>query len=439
MEKKSDAIKFDYRPVIVALCFLTVFTSLGLCSSGRSLYLTAITDALDLPRGAFSVNNTFRYVSTSVVNLFFGPLVSRFGTKKMICAGFVLLIAFALINSVATSLVAFYIGGICLGVGLAWTGTSMMSAVVNNWCTKNKSTIMGMVLAGNGIGGAVAVQILSPIIFEEGNPFGYRTSYRLVAIALAAVLVLLLIFYRNPPRQPGESDLPKKKKVRGEGWVGMDYSTAIRKPYFYLALLSTFLTGMVLQGLDGIATPHMYDVGMDVEYVAILVSLGGVLLTCTKILMGFLYDHCGIRLPMNLALVCAFLSITLLVFVDNTVLGNIFAFIRTIIGSFATPLETVLIPIFVAEFFGNKSFDRLVGLFVSASTAGFAVGSPFGNVCFDIFGNYRLAFLIFGVLMVIVAVLLWIVLRQSTKDRKAILEALALDSAEAAPDGEPAP
>ena len=131
--------KFNYSWVIIGLCFLIVSTSLGLCSSGRTLYLTAITNALGLSRGAFSLNNTFRFITTTILNLFFGPLVNRFGTKKLICAGFLFLIAFALINSVATSLWAFYIAGIFLGIGLAWTSTSMMSTVASRWCTRNKS------------------------------------------------------------------------------------------------------------------------------------------------------------------------------------------------------------------------------------------------------------------------------------------------------------
>ena len=78
----------------------------------------------------------------------------------------------------------------------------------------------------------------------------------------------------------------------------------------------------------------------------------------------------------------------------------------------------------MTEFFGNKAFDKLVGIFVSVSAAGFAVGSPFGNVCYDIFGDYKIAFLIFGALMAIVAILLQVVLKASNKNKKAIFEAL---------------
>ena len=424
--KKLEGRRFDYSWVIIGLCFLTVFTSLGLCSSGRTLYLTAITEALDIPRGAFSLNNTFRFLTTTVVNLFFGTLVKRFGTKKLICAGFVCLIGFALINSAATTLPAFYAGGVLLGVGLSWTSTTMVSTVINKWCKRNRATVTGAVLAANGIGGAIAVQILSPIIFEEGNPFGYRTSYRLVSVILAAVLVLLLIFYREPPKTDAEEPVnPKKKKIRGTGWVGMEYREAIRKPYFYVTLLCMFLTGMVLQGLGGIAVPHMYDIGMDVDFVALIASMGGLVLTCTKFLTGYFYDKFGIKVSMNIALISAFVSMAILAFLENTPLGRTMAVIRTLIGGFATPLETVMLPIFAAEYFGNKPFDKLIGIFVSVSAAGFAVGAPFGNLCYDVFGDYKPAFITFALLMAVVAVALQFVLKAAHRDKKRILDALS--------------
>ncbi len=425
MEKLKEIWKKrDYSWVVLGLCFLMVFTSLGLCSSGRTMYLTAITDALKLPRGAFSLNNTFRFVTSAVMNLFFGKLVSRFGTKKLICAGFLCLIAFAVINSVATSLFWFYVAGVLLGMGLAWTTTTMVSAVINFWCKENKATFTGAILAANGIGGAIAVQILSPIIFREGDPFGYRTSYHIVSVVLAVVLVLFLFFYRNPPRGQKEEYVKKKKKVRGAGWVGMEFEEVVRKPYFYISLFCVFLTGMALQGLGGIAVPYMYDVGMSVEFVAFIASFGGIILTCTKFLTGYFYDHLGMRIAMNICLLAALFSVLTLVFLENNLMGKILSVLRAIIGSFGTPLDTVMLPIFAAEYFGNKAFDRTVGIFVAVSQVGFAVGSPFGNLLYDFFGNYRLAFLLFSVMMVLVVITQQFVLSAANRDRKRILEAL---------------
>ena len=283
--------KLNYSWVMIVLCFLIVCVTLGLCSSGRTMYLTAITDALGFKRSAFSLNDTFRFVTTTIVSLFFGPLVNKFGPKKLVCAGFICLISFALINSFATQLWMFYAGGVLLGVGLAWTTTTMMSAVVNIWTKEeHKGKVTGAILSANGLGGAIAVQILTPIIFEEGNPFGYRNSYTLVAIVLAIVLALVIIFFRDKPKGAENVKIEKKqKKVRGRGWVGMEYKDILRKPYFYLACVCIAFTGMGLQGLGGITIPHMYDVGLDKQLVATISSTSSIICMFTKFLTGFMY------------------------------------------------------------------------------------------------------------------------------------------------------
>lgn len=421
---KENTKKFNvnYSWVIFGLSFLMVATSLGLCSSGRNLYLKAITDALNIPRSAFSVTNTLRYFTTTAVNLFFGKLVYRFGTKKLICAGFICLICFALINSFATNLFVFYLGSLFLGIGISWTGTTMASAIVNRWCKSNKGTLTGAILAANGIGGAIAVQIISPIIFQEGNPFGYRTSYRMVSIILAIMLLLIILLYREKPKDGNitESIPSKKRKARGTGWVGMDYATAIKKPYFYLAILCMFFTGMALQGLGGISFPHMYDVGINVAFVATISSVSSILLTFSKFSTGFMYDKLGMRISMNICFFCAFISIAGLILITNTPLGHIIAFIRGIFSSFALPLETVMLPLFAMELFGNKDYEKFVGIFASASTAGFAIGSPFGNICYDLLGNYNLAFYVFGAMLIFITVSMQYVLSAANQNRKAI-------------------
>ena len=423
--------KLDYSWIIVGICFLAVCTSMGFCSSGRTMYLTAITDALDIKRGAFSLNDTFRYVTTTILNIFFGTLINKFGSKKLMCAGFVCLIAFALINSVATSLFMFYFASILLGIGLGWTGTTMMSTIVNVWCKKNRGAITGAILAANGLGGAVAAQILSPIIFEEGNPFGYRNSYRLVALILTVMLVLILVFFKERPKGEEKTLITKKtKKARGTGWIGMEYRDVVRKPYFYVALVCMAFTGMSLQGLGGIATPHMYDLGLDKAYVATLMTISSLSLMGAKFLVGFLYDKLGIRIVMNICLFCSFLSVIGLVVISNTPLGQAIALIRIFFAAIAMPLETVMLSLFATDMFGNKSFVKVVGMFSAASTAGFALGSPFANLCFDIFQNYNLAFVVFAALMIFVTVAMQFVLHCANRDRK-IIEAAAAEQIEA--------
>ena len=73
MQEKVEAIKmpiekkkFDYKWVILILCVLMNFVCLGFCSGNKSMYLMAITDALDIPRSLFSLSESSRYIGNVV-------------------------------------------------------------------------------------------------------------------------------------------------------------------------------------------------------------------------------------------------------------------------------------------------------------------------------------------------------------------------------------
>ena len=284
----------------------------------------------------YSFTMTIRYATTTLFNIFFGFLVNKFGTKKLMSAGFLSLISFAVINSLATRLVHFYIASIFLGMGLSWTTTTMVSVVINNWVTKNKATITGAVLAANGLGGALASQIVSPIIFS-GEPYGYRNAYRLVAIILSVVFLLILIFFRDTPKGVERKPVPlhKKRKIRGSGWVGMEFSEVKKKPYFYLAIICMLFTGMTLNGLGEITSLHMYDLEIDKAFIANLATLSSLCLMSSKFINGFIYDRIGIKKTMNICYACAFIALICITMIANTTTGKVFATVRIFFASIA--------------------------------------------------------------------------------------------------------
>ena len=144
--------------MIIAASFLMVFTCLGFCSSTKSFFIGPITENLGVERSIYSINDSLRFITVAIVNLFFGTLVTKFGPRKLIAAGFLSLISSMLCYALATNVLLLYLGGILLGIGLSWTTTTMVGCVINIWSKNNKGTIMGAVLAANGVGGEILVR-----------------------------------------------------------------------------------------------------------------------------------------------------------------------------------------------------------------------------------------------------------------------------------------
>lgn len=417
--EENQKKRLEYKWVIIALCFLMVLITLGFCSSNRSLYLTAMTEALGVKRSAFSVGDSIRYITTSIVNIFFGSLVARFGTKKLICAGISCLIISSLLYSYGTGLLPIYLAGAFLGMGFSWTTTTMVGSVVNKWCAESKGTIMGLILSSNGIGAAVAAQILSPIIYEEGNAFGYRNAYLLVTFILAALLVIMLLFYKDKPKENGEASIDNsKKKKNSAAWIGTDFSEAKKKTYFYGTAVCIFFTGLILQGITGIAAAHMKDVGMDASHIATVLSVSSLALTAFKFLTGVIYDKFGLRVAVTICDGAAVAAMLILANLTNSAGSMMLAIAYGVLASMALPLETIMLPNFAMDLFGVKSFDKILGIFVSVNTAGYAVGVPLMNISYDLWGTYKGMLIVLAVVMGIIALISQFVITAAHKERK---------------------
>jgi len=410
---------FDYQWVIVFLCVLMFGTSMGFVSNGNTgFYLPAITEALDFSRSAFSITSTIRFATTTGINLFFGLLIRRFGTKKLICSGYFFLMLFCVTNALAETLPAFYVGSIFLGVGLSFTGTAMAGSVVSKWCKGNRGTIMGIITATNGIAGALATQILVPIIHQKGTVFGYRQSYWLVVLILLLALIITLFLFRETPPSPSHPTLAnQKKKRRGQEWSGIKFEEIKKLPFFYLTLLCLFLSGIMLNGLTNVSTVHMLDVGLHEDYVAILVSISSLLVTGTKFLSGVAYDRFGLKTTLKTCNIAAAVSMFLLAFVSNNNWGKLIAVAYYLIHTLATPLTSIMISILATDLFGDISYDEVSGLFVSVSTAGFALGAPVMNLVYDFWGTYQPALLVCGLLMIIVTIMFQYIISAAHKKR----------------------
>ena len=427
--------RLDYKWVVIALCFMMVLVALGFCSSPRSLMIEPISKALGIERSVYSITDSCRYITTAVINVFFGFLVARFGPKKLILGGFTSLIISALLFSFAEHILIVYLAGVFLGIGLSWTTTTMVGYVVTRWCAENKGTIMGAVLASNGIGGAIAIQIVSPMIAESAE--GYRNAYLFIACVLAVVAVLILIFFKNAPKGAAAPDASlHKKKKRGRDWVGISFSDAVKKKYFWGILFCIFCTGFILQGVNGVTAAHYKDVGIDPAMVSYILSFHSLVLACSKFLTGFSYDRIGLRATVSICMATALVSSTCLILIDSSPGGIALAFFNSTISCFALPLETIVLPIYANDLFGSKSFDKVLGIFVSVNTAGYALGAPALNLCYDTTGNYKVGFAISLGVMAIVMLVFQLVLTAARREQRRML---AQPSAESAPASEETP
>ena len=397
--KTATEKRLDYKWVVAGLCFLVMFMGLGFCSSAKNAYFQPIVEALGFSRGAFGISDTFRYATTSIVTLFFYRLIERFGTKKMICAGIVCYTLSALINAVSNTLVGFYIGGIFLGIAVAFAGSTIVSVIINKWFTNHKGTVLGIILAANAAGSATAIALLEPMIYSGG--VGYKNAYFATAMAVVSVLVIVALFYKDKESNAVSDNLNEKQQKDVE-WNGFAYESLARKPAFYAVIICMAI--YALSSVSSISTPHFKDIGFSGEFIALNACVGSIVLMISKILVGIIYDRFGIKTSVNICLFTALAAKLILFFVTPQM--PILAISHTVLMSIATPFETVMIPIIVLDLFGQRSFNKVLAVTTSLFTVGHALNAPLLNMPYDFMNNYVISFITSTAAAVVIIVVL---------------------------------
>ena len=413
--------RLDYKWVVLVVCFLMEFICLGFCSSNVGLYTIPVTDALNIDRLTYSYWSSIRYVVQVVVALYFGTLVNRFGIKKMVFAGLGALIGATVLRIFGDKVIHFYLAGALHGVGIVFVGSTMAGAIVRRWFKEDIGKYTGIVMSANGIGGAVAAQVISPII-NNGETFGYRKAYMLSAVITLAISIFILIFLRdNPSNDPIVNNKQKKAPKKSALWVGIEYSVIKKKTYFYITALLVFLTGISLQSIGSITIVYMTDLGMPSGFIATTATVASLVLTFSKMLVGATYDKWGLRVALLTCQLSALLTFILKGALTNTTIGLVFAMTATVLSSIALPLETVMIPLMTNDLFGSASYNKVLGIFMAMNSLGLCLGSPLGELFRTLTGNYRFCFWFFSFVLIAVIIGFQFILHIANKQKEAIL------------------
>ena len=395
MTKNKVILQKAYPWIIVAAGFLMVMVGLGFGSFSRSTYLKVVTEQMGLDRGGFAMSDTIRNLVTAFLSIYFGKFLFKFDARKMIAGGFAALTASFVCNAIAKGYLEFYIGGVFLGIGLAWTTTTIVGVLVERWFSGNTGFIMGLILAANGVGGFISEKVVNRIIYgmdlsrpvSEGR---WREAYWFVAILFAIVGVIVVLLIRNKPEDLGIEKTrlaeKKKKEKRVETWEGFALKQLVRKPYFYMAFLSVFFNGIILQAVVSLAKPLMQDVGIGMNVIDTGYSMYAFILLASKILTGVFYDKWGLKTTYSICSLGILIAVILLLFQspDRIYLTFVYLFV----APFGLPLETVMIPLLAKGLFGTKDFTKIMGYFFAVNTLGMAVGTSASNLVYDLIQSY---------------------------------------------------
>ena len=390
----------EYKWVILILAFLMVFFCCGVCMGNKGLYFAAITEAMGFKRSVYSLSGSISLIPAAIANLYFGALIYRFGPKAMITGGILVSCVGFWLYSVSETIWGFFLAGIIVSIGTTFLGTSMASALIKRWFSDNVGKFTGIVLAANGFGSALTAQIISPVLNDPGDPYGFRKVYLMFVPLLLILGVIFLVFIKNQPENaPGILPPTVKKRAKAT----REATAASLKPdwVFCFICAAIFLFFMLLQSVYGTYAVYMKDAGLAAGQIATVASILTLCLAAAKMFVGVLFDRWGLFPVLAMCAVAFIIAICILLylpFAPSALLAILFA----VLIALSMPLETVCIALIVSEFSARESFEKRLGIVSAVGSIGSAAGTPLLNLCYDLSGSYTLVLVIWAVLMLLV-------------------------------------
>lgn len=132
-------------------------------------------------------------LATAVGSPVFGRMIDRYGVKKIIIAGLILLVAgFYLLSVTGTVKGIYYLSGVLVGLGLSvLAGSSLRYIVLNNTSAEDRATSQGMLTIFSSIGQITGTAVIGMLIASMTTGV-FETVFKGVAALLVCMLVLSL-------------------------------------------------------------------------------------------------------------------------------------------------------------------------------------------------------------------------------------------------------
>jgi predicted MFS family arabinose efflux permease len=304
------------------------------------------------------------YIGPSLVSLPAGTLADRWGVKRMLVLGQLVIAAGLLAASVATTYTAFTLLLVAAGFGYGMLNPTSTKAVMGWAPTAHRATLVGLKQVGLPLGGMLGAALLPALALG----LGWRAALVVSAMLVCLGALASLIVYRDapasglPPAAPDGRGTIASVLTSRELWL-LSVATAV-----FAAMQTIWMAYLVLylQGAVGLTL-------LGASRLLALAQLGGM---GGRVLFGMLSDRLFAgrrRLPLVLAGVG---STACTIAIASTGAGastaglSLLAFLFGVVGIGWNGVQHT----WMAELAGPRAAGTAVGLGLAVSSAGVTLG-----------------------------------------------------------------
>lgn len=398
---KDENGKLYYGWIIVIMAgLITGIVYNGIVSTTGVMMLPVLTEMQFNP-ASFSLYLTIMSV-TGILTLL---VIQRFFTKEnikkvMLIAGIAGVISFIGFG-MANNLTMFYIFAIPQGFCFTAMTMTPCELLVSNWFgAKAKGRAMSLFLTAMTLVFVVELNVLQRVV----TAYGWRAGYYMLGAGIVLAIICTALIKWSPEdrgiKRMGDLSEEELAAMQMQSTLasGIMFKDAVKKPIFWLVLLSTTLAVIASSSVLQHGIPTMIYGGMTPEKATGITSLLSTVMIFTGPIVGVIMDKAPLKVAafgsaMCFAMACVGLSL----FSVSPSVALVVFFCFYIFGVASI---NIISPVIMSFLFGEKDMHKLLSWLNMFIAIGGAMGAVGVSALLVKFGTYQIPWLIMaGVLL----------------------------------------
>lgn len=337
-----------------------------------------------------------------------GMMLDRWGPRVTYGIGLATMIGAMWAASTTTALwhIYLFIGGFC-GLAASALGMVPAAALIGRWFDRNMSLAIAIAYAGFGSG----ILVIVPLAQAGIDTYGWRDTYRLIALALIGMTPLLLLPWRRiaegQGRKPAVDPMAEEPAVavsRNKGWR---IATALRTREFWLLVQVFFFTACGVYSVVVQTVAYLVDQGYPPIEAALTFGASGMLSIFGVVFSGWLCARYGNRFAATLSFAGTFVGVAALL-AFSVFASSLLILIYVVAFGVSQGARGPIISTLTARIFARGAVASIFGAIFMTMSFGSALGSWMSGFLHDLTGDYRAAFIFSGVSILAACAPFWI-------------------------------
>lgn len=368
--------RLSYGWVVLGAAFVIVTMAIGTLFA-LAVFLKPLEDSMGWTRSSVSAIALMNWTAMGLGSFVSGYLSDRFGTRRVVLGGGLLVGGGLILSGRVETLWQFYVSfGVLVGFGVSCFYVPLTVTAIR-WFEHRRGLAASIVSSGNGLG----TLTLAPLTRWLINAYDWRTAFLLLGeLALLVVISMALLLRPAPAPAPTAESTPGPEAAPRMLWTSWA---------FWAIALTHFACCAAHSGPIFHMVSHAMEQGVPALAAAGALGISGLTSIVGRVGTGIIADRIGAKPTLIAGLMLQAVTIFLYAFPSSP--GSLYVLAMAFGVGYGSVMP--LYAVVTREYFGERAIGTAYGAVFFISSIGMGVGSYAGGVIHDLLGTYLWLFL----------------------------------------------